>query len=185
MRIAVYSGTFNPLHKGHLAIMRHLSESDAFDWTYLVISPQNPLKDPSGACSARKRYHDAVDAVMRHPELKVWVDNCEFGIDGPSYTVRTLDFLKAREPENEFTLIIGADNLHGIRQWKDYARLLSEYGVSVYPRSGYDAEDLKKGLTAECARFRIGLLDCPTVDISSTMIREATARGEDTTELLM
>ncbi|MBR4524399.1 MAG: nicotinate-nicotinamide nucleotide adenylyltransferase, partial [Bacteroidales bacterium] len=142
MRIAVYSGSFDPLHIGHQAIMERLTSTREFDWVYLVISPQNPLKDPSKALSAERRYRAAIDAVRRHPELHVWVDNIELEMPAPTYTIRTLDALKKREPENDFTLVIGADNLQNIHKWRDAPRILSEYGVVVYPRKGYDMETL-------------------------------------------
>ena len=71
MRIAVYSGSFNPLHIGHQAIMERLTQEEDFDWVYLVISPQNPIKDASLALSAEHRYRAAIEAVRRHPELHV------------------------------------------------------------------------------------------------------------------
>ena len=75
MRIAVYSGSFDPLHIGHQTIMEYLTNVREFDWVYLVISPQNPLKSPDNVLSAEQRYRAAIDAVLRHPELHVWVDN--------------------------------------------------------------------------------------------------------------
>ncbi|MCR5840589.1 MAG: nicotinate (nicotinamide) nucleotide adenylyltransferase [Bacteroidales bacterium] len=211
MRIAVYSGSFDPLHIGHQAIMERLTVTREFDWVYLVISPQNPLKDPSKALSAERRYRAAIDAVRRHPELHVWVDNIELEMPAPHYTIRTLDALKRREPENDFTLVIGADNLERIHLWRDAPRLLSEYGVVVYPRKGYDMARIREMLLEECRHFpvpyvldasqnaapgqvsledldrlyRIRLLDAPIVDISSTRIREMQARGEDASQYLM
>ncbi len=211
MRIAVYSGSFDPLHIGHQAIMERLTFTNEFDWVYLVISPQNPLKDPSKALSAERRYRAAIDAVRRHPELHVWVDNIELEMPAPTYTIRTLDALKKREPENDFTLVIGADNLQNIHRWRDAPRILSEYGVVVYPRKGYDMEQLREMLLEECRHFpvpyvldasqgvppemvslgdldrfyKIRLIDAPIVDISSTQIREMLARGEDASAYLM
>lgn len=211
MRIAVYSGSFDPLHIGHQAIMERLTFTNEFDWVYLVISPQNPLKDPSKALSAERRYRAAIDAVRRHPELHVWVDNIELEMPAPTYTIRTLDALKKREPENDFTLVIGADNLQNIHRWRDAPRILSEYGVVVYPRKGYDMEQLREMLLEECRHFpvpyvldasqgvppdmvslgdldrfyKIRLIDAPIVDISSTQIREMQARGEDASAFLM
>jgi nicotinate-nucleotide adenylyltransferase len=211
MRIAVYSGSFDPLHIGHQAIMERLTFTHDFDWVYLVISPQNPLKDPSKALSAERRYRAAIDAVRRHPELHVWVDNIELEMPAPTYTIRTLDALKKREPENDFTLVIGADNLQNIHKWRDAPRILSEYGVVVYPRKGYDMERLREMLLEECRHFpvpyvldasqgvppdmvslgdldrfyKIRLIDAPIVDISSTQIREMQARGEDASAFLM
>lgn len=194
MKIAVYSGSFDPLHIGHLAIMEYLTREGEFDWVYLVISPQNPLKDPSKAASGRARYEAAVEAVLRHPELHVWVDDIELSMEPPSYTIRTLDALKEREPENDFTLVIGADNLASMRRWRDYRRILTEYGVVVYPRSGFDLDEVAESLRREGAgnadgkedtTYDIRIVDAPMVDISSTLIREGLAQGLDMSEYLM
>ncbi len=179
MNIAVYSGSFNPLHIGHLAIMEHLTGGRDFDWVYLVVSPKNPLKADISAESGEERYAAAVEAVNRHPGLRVRVDDIELNMEPPSYTIKTLDALKLREPENDFTLVIGADNLENMRRWRDYSRILSEYGVVVYPREGYDIEAIRKCLMDECSSFRIRILDAPEVDISSTAIREGEAAGRD------
>ena len=66
MRIAVYSGSFDPLHIGHKAIMEYLTQTSDFDWVYLVISPQNPFKDKDKALNAVQRYRAAVDAGLGH-----------------------------------------------------------------------------------------------------------------------
>ena len=185
MRIAVYSGSFDPLHTGHLAIMERLSASPHFDWTYLVISPQNPLKEAGKAFSAERRYRAAIEAVRRHPGLYVWVDDIELKMPAPNYTIKTLDALREREPGNEFTLVIGADNLEIIHRWREAPRILEEYGVAVYPRTGHDMERLREELLAGNSRYRIRLIDAPVVDISSTQIREMQAQGQDTSAFLM
>jgi nicotinate-nucleotide adenylyltransferase len=103
----------------------------------------------------------------------------------PHYTIRTLDALKAREPENSFTLVIGADNLADIRRWRDYDRILGEYGVAVFPRTGHDLEEIKADLITENPSFKIELLEAEMVDISSTIIRDAMAEGSDASRWLM
>ena len=211
MRIAVYSGSFNPLHIGHQAILEYLTNEKGFDWVYLVVSPKNPLKDSISADSGEARYNAAVEAVRRHPELHVWVDDIELKMEPPHYTIRTLDELKKREPENDFTLVMGADNLFSIRKWRDFPRLLSEYGIAVYPRKGFDIKTLRDTLINECTEspapyvldaaksgpdllmledashrmYRIQIIDAPIIDISSTRIREGLAAGEDMSEWLM
>ena len=119
MQVAVYSGSFDPLHLGHLAILRQLV--DRFDAVYLVVSPQNPLKSEDKASGAERRLRAAREAVARHPELdgKVKVDDIEFSLGLPSYTIHTLDALQRREPGNSFCLVMGADSLAGFRRWKD------------------------------------------------------------------
>ena len=194
MKTAVYSGSFNPLHIGHLAIIRHLTEVAGFDCVYLIVSPKNPLKEGISAASGRDRYNAAVAAVKRHfPSLdsapeeygKVKVDDIELTMSEPHYTIRTLDALREREPDNSFTLTIGADNLSGFRRWKDYQRILKEYGIAVFPRTGFDLESLKDDFLKEDPSYRITLLKAEMVDISSTIIREAVESGHDMSEWLM
>jgi nicotinate-nucleotide adenylyltransferase len=212
VKIAVYSGSFNPLHIGHQAIMEYLTREHEYDWVYLVVSPKNPLKDSISAESGEERYKAAVAAVKRHPNLHVWVDDIELKMDPPHYTIKTLDALKQREPDNDFTLVIGADNLQDIHRWRDFQRILSEYGVAVYPRKGFDIDSIKRHLSEECKHFptpyvldseeltpqgmmsleetlqrsyNIKIIDAPVVDISSTEIREGFLAGKDMSEFLM
>ena len=225
MNIAVYSGSFNPLHIGHLAIIRHMIEVAGFDMVYLIVSPKNPLKDGISSDSGRERYKAAVEAVERRfphsglsasgrndnkeshsaygrndskeshsasgrngskaVEARVKVDDIELNMPEPHYTIRTLDALKEREPDNRFTLVMGADNLADIRRWRDYARILKEYSVAVFPREGHDLTEIKQDLLKEDPAYKIQILDAEMVDISSTQIREAIARGEDISHCLM
>ena len=186
MNIAVYSGSFNPLHIGHLAIMKHLIEKAGFDMVYLIVSPKNPLKDSISSDSAADRYNAAVEAVNRHFGTSVVkVDDIELTMPEPHYTIRTLNALLEREPGNEFTLVIGADNLACIRKWKEYQRILTDFGVAVFPREGHDLKSIREGLMSENSEYEIRLLDAPLVTISSTEIREAIQHGKDISQYLM
>lgn len=220
MNIAVYSGSFNPLHIGHLAIIRHLLEAAGFDMVYLVVSPKNPLKDSISSDSGLDRYKAAVEAVNRHfnqtssrtadcgddmphpargcsagagiigataslEDAEVRVDDIELTMPEPHYTIRTLDALKAREPENIFTLVMGADNLADIRRWKEYSRILTDYGTAVFPRKGHELAQIRQNLLKENPAYKIQMLDAPMVTVSSTEIRDALSRGEDVSHMLM
>ena len=185
--IAVYSGSFNPLHIGHLAIIRHLIEEADYDMVYFIVSPKNPLKDGISSASAADRYNAAITAINRHFSEttstskinRVLVDDIELTMPEPHYTIRTLDALKEREPGNTFTFVMGADSLADIRRWKDYSRILSDFGVAVFPRKGHDIASIKADLLKENPSYRITLLNAEMVDISSTTIREAIASGDD------
>ena len=191
MNIAVYSGSFNPLHIGHLAIIRHLIEEAGFDCVYLIVSPKNPLKESISGETGRDRFYAAEAAVGRHfgtslnENATVKVDDIELQMPELHYTIRTLDALREREPQNRFTLTIGADNLADIRRWRDYRRILKEYGVAVFPRTGFNLEEIKSDLLSEDGSYRITLLKAEMVDISSTTIRNAIASGQDMSEWLM
>ena len=185
--IAVYSGSFNPLHIGHLAIIRYMIEEAGFDMVYLIVSPKNPLKEGISSASGPERYHAAAEAVRRYPELsgKVKVDDIELSMPEPHYSIRTLDALLKREPSSHFTIIMGADNLADIRRWRDYSRILKGFGTAVYPRKGFDLTEIKQDLLNEDPAYKIMVMDAPMIDISSTYIREAATRGEDISDLLM
>ena len=218
MNIAVYSGSFNPLHIGHLAIMKYLIGEGGFDCVYLIVSPKNPLKDSISADSGTDRYNAAIAAVRRHfPEVadghgghmpppargcltegragvsgmfaatsgKVKVDDIELTMPQPHYTIRTLDALREREPGNTFTLVMGADNLADIRRWREYGRILREYGTAVYPRKGIDLDKVVSDLLTEDPSYRISIMNAEMVDISSTTIRNAIAKGQDMSRWLM
>ena len=189
MNIAVYSGSFNPLHIGHLAIIKHMIEAAGFDMVYLIVSPKNPLKDGISAATGQDRFNAAIEAVNRHFDpsapAKVKVDDIELNMPEPHYTVRTLKALAEREPENKFTFVMGADNLADIRRWRDYTTILKEFGVAVFPRTGHDLTQIKQDLLNEDPAYRIQILDAPLVDISSTQIREAIANGNDPSNYLM
>ena len=222
MNVAVYSGSFNPLHIGHLAIIKYMIEVAGFDMVYLIVSPKNPLKDSISSDSGLARYNAAVEAVSRHFDIpnvaccgddmpppargcssrrsqaagvigatatsgspRVRVDDIELTMPEPHYTIRTLKALHEREPYNAFTLIMGADNLACIRKWKDYQSILTDFGIAVFPRKGHEMESLRQDLLTENSTYKIRLLDAPLVTISSTEIREALKRGEDTSQFMM
>ncbi|MBO4426918.1 MAG: nicotinate (nicotinamide) nucleotide adenylyltransferase [Bacteroidales bacterium] len=189
MKVAVYPGSFDPMHIGHLAILRKLCGDGGFGAVYLVISPQNPFKDPEKAKSAQRRYEAALQAAGRHPELKIKVEDIELKMTPPNYTIRTLRALQAREPGNEFTLVIGADNIGDFPRWRCARKLLSGYDILVYPRPGYDAHaelaKLKEWCKKGHIRCRMSILDAPLVDVSSTQLRQALAEGKDISNYLM
>ena len=185
MNVAVYSGSFNPLHKGHEAIIRYLTAEAGFDIVYLVVTPQNPFKEKHSHPTGRERYDAAVAAVKRHPELKVKVLDIELNMPAPQYTVNTLDALQQAEPQNRFTLIIGADNLECFSGWRFHERILLDYGVAVFPRRGYHRGHARARLLKENPAYRIRLFKAANVDISSTEIRLGKADGKDMSEWLM
>ena len=220
-RAAVYSGSFNPLHIGHLAIMKYLVGEGGFDRLYLIVSPKNPLKDGISSASGHERYQAAVEAVNRHFAIqsemtvcgddmptpargwmceaqtgvigtsatsdgqRVIVDDIELKMPEPHYTIRTLDALKEREPDTTFTFVLGSDNLADIRRWREYTRILLEFGVAVYPRTGFDTEAVRLDLLNENPSYKIEIINAELVNISSSEIREKKASGQDVSGWLM
>ena len=152
---------------------------------YLVVTPQNPFKQTHSLPAGQDRFDAAVAAVARHPELKVKLLDIELKMTPPQYTIRTLDALHELEPYNDFTLVIGADNLAGFAGWRFHERILREYGVVVVPRKGYHRGHDKARLLREDPSYKIRLLKAPLVTISSTEIRQGLAEGKDMSAWLM
>ena len=149
---------------------------------YLIVSPQNPFKSPEKAANAAERYRAAAEAVGKHPELRVKVDDIELSMPAPQYTIRTLDALREREPGNEFSLVMGADNLGGLLRWKDAGRILREWVIVAgpAPRRGGAGQACGRGGRGEGGRGRPGR---PGGGISPPPRRAAA--GEETTAPLL
>ena len=96
----------------------------------------------------------------------------------PSYTITTLDALRAKYPDYHFKILIGGDNLSTFNKWKDYERILSEYGVMVYPREGSDLSE------NNLPNVEV-LHGAPLFSISSTQIREKIAAGAKIEDFLL
>ena len=169
--IAIMGGTFNPIHIGHAIIAGIIAERDDIDQLWLMVSPLNPLKQPLNAVTDTDRLRMTEMVASRLPG--VITSAFEFTLPRPSYTIDTLTALKAKFPDDEFTIVIGADNWCLWDKWKDHDRILREYGVMVYPRLGYDIVPPTEGTAKQFT-----IIDAPVIEISSTMIRERLSIGK-------
>ena len=175
IRTGLFSGSFNPVHIGHLIIAHHLLQYTDLEEIWFVITPHNPLKEQSGLLPDAVRLELLHLALDEQPGFSVCAR--EMSLPKPSYTYKTLEVLKEEFPERDFVLIIGSDNLEVFDQWKAYERILAENDLYVYPRKGYQGS---KFSTYE----RVRMADAPLIEISSTFIREAFRTGKDPRFLL-
>lgn len=167
--VGILGGSFNPVHIGHLMLASYLSQWGYVDKVWLTLSPRNPLKDPGALLADSKRLTMLNIAIKGDPDIDVC--DIELSMPTPSYTINTLDLLASRYPDKKFRLIIGSDNWAIFDRWRDYQRIIDEYGVIVYPRPGYPIADRLVD--------SMQVVDAPLVDISSTFIRKAIARGRN------
>lgn len=187
MKTGLYFGSFNPFHKGHAAISEWLLTEGGLDKLVLVVSPQNPLKDQAGNTtpqqrlaavrSAARRITASLTTKLPH-KFQIEVSDIEFSMTPPLYTINTMREMRGKaSPGEELILIIGADNLAIIEKWHSWQALIDEFEVWVYPREGFDAGSL-------CQKYGTRLITAPQINISSTQIREAAARGEDVSNFI-
>lgn len=176
MRIGIYSGSFNPIHTGHTQLANYLVENNIVDEVWFVVSPCNPLKQHSGLLDEYLRLEMVLMAIKNYPHFKA--SDVEFCMPIPSYSIDTLRELNAQYPSHQFMLIIGSDNALVFDQWKDYNLLHSDFPILVYPREGYDFNEVADKYP------RMKILNTPYFNISSTEIRASIKQKKDVTEWL-
>ena len=170
MRIGIFGGSFNPIHNGHITLARQLRELAEVDEVWLMVSPQNPLKQGrTDLLDDRLRY--LMTRIALHCEKGMVVSDYELRLPKPTYTWNTLQGLKEDYPDCTFILFIGGDNWASFHRWYRADDILREHRVVVYPRrdSTIDVGLLPPGVT---------LVDTPLLDVSSTDIRSRLAKGE-------
>ena len=159
-RIGIFGGSFNPIHNGHIALAQAVLRQCALDEVWLMVSPQNPLKqEDTDLLDDNLRLQMAEKAL----EYVEGVEACdyEFRLPKPSFTWNTLQHLTKDYPDHTFILLIGGDNWAHFQRWRHWQDILCHYEVVVYPRDEYP-----------------GTVDVPLLDVSSTEIRRRVRAGE-------
>lgn len=169
--IGIYSGSFNPIHIGHLALANWLCEYTPLEEIWFLVTPQNPFKSESELMDDEFRLRLVERAIAGYPKFRA--SDFEFHLPKPSYTIDTLHALSKAFTYCRFHLIIGSDNWMKFPKWKESERLLSEYSLIIYPRKGFPVDK-------EASRHpHIHLVDAPEIEISSTFIRQALAEKKN------
>ena len=177
MKIGIYGGSFNPIHFGHTGLAQWVVRNTDLDEVWLMISPNNPLKDASILADEQKRLAAAKEAIGNGrlaSGKRIIVSDFEFTLPRPNYTANTLRELQKQYPQHEFTLIIGEDNLEIFPKWREYTYLLENFRILVYPRkgSGKSVEQMMQELgTAHIKEVQL-LANAPYFEISSTELRK-------------
>ena len=176
MTTAIYGGSFNPIHCGHITLGRWLVEHHCVDELWFLVSPQNPLKPADGLLDDAARLHLARLAVNNQESSFLRVSDFEFRLPRPSYMVHTLAALRITYPEREFVLVVGADNWQRFPQWYKADEILRHHRIIIYPRPGYDIDQATLPHPSAGSELpAVTLVDTPLLDISSTQLRQAIA----------
>ena len=165
-KIGIFGGSFNPIHNGHIALAQAVLRQCALDEVWLMVSPQNPLKQNST---------DLLDDHLRLQMAEIALEGVEgvkacdyeFRLPKPSYTWNTLQHLSKDYPDHAFSLLIGGDNWAHFQRWRNWKEIMEHHEVIVYPREGYP-----------------GTIEMPLMNVSSTEIREKIRAGVDVEDLV-
>ena len=174
MKIGLFFGSFNPMHVGHKVIASYLVEFSDLEKVMFVVSPQNPFKEKKSLLDQNHRLQIIRNEVDDNNKLDV--TDIEFKMPTPSYTIDTLVRLKENHPENEYAIIIGADNLQNFHKWKNYEQILEDYSIYVYPRPGFEINGSHKNIHI--------VNGVPQMEISASFIRNSIKDRKDVSYLM-
>lgn len=165
-RIGLFFGSFNPIHLGHFAVAEFFAYHTNLDEVWLVISPQSPFKEKNDLMENHHRLAMVELAIEGKSKLKANAE--EFDLPTPNYTIHTLNHFKKKYPENQFTLLLGQDNMAHFDRWKDHRQILEQFQIFVYPRA--QSNKIPETLLNHS---KIVYFKSPLLNISGTDIRDA------------
>lgn len=169
MKIGLYFGSFNPIHIGHLLIASFVANNTNVQQVWLMVSPQNPLKNSSGLLNEYQRLH-LVQMAIEKDDPQIKASDIEFKLPKPSFTIDTLTYLREKYPTHEFVIIMGSDSFQNIHRWKNANILLKECEFLIYQRPGFEIK--------EDTKIKMQILRAPLLSISATEIRKNIKEGK-------
>jgi len=174
-RLGVMGGTFDPIHHGHLVTAEEAVWQFELDEVVFVPTGQPWMKQDREVTSAEDRYLMTVIATASNPSFSV--SRIEVDRQGPTYTVDTLEQLRAeaKEPVDLF-FVTGADAMLEIFHWKDPEEVLARAHFIAATRPGYDLTRFEAETPS--AHPNVSVMHIPALAISSTDIRRRVAEGE-------
>lgn len=185
-RIGVYGGTFSPPHLGHHRALEAFIRQEALDTVYVIPTYLPPHKQLQGNATPAQRL---AMCQLAFADLPVTVSDLEIQRGGKSYTALTLEELKT--PDNTLILLCGTDMFLSLTQWYRPERIMALAEIVFVQReTGAAADGVAQKLKEQQAALKqqynavTRVLCCEAVMTSSSELREAIARGEDTSPYL-
>ncbi len=191
--LAIFGGTFDPIHLGHLCVAWEASE--LLDADVLMMPAGQPPHRPPPIATAAQRL--AMLQVALRGQSRLTADARELARDGASYTVDTLAGLRAEQGDRPLVLLLGADAFAGLPNWHEWRRLFELAHIGVLSRPG-ERPPLPAALQREIAGRRVddaaalrsvpagGVVELAVtpLEISATRIRQLLADGREPRYLL-
>lgn len=190
-RIGFFGGTFDPIHKGHLAIAQFVLDALALDELQLIPNHVPPHKSGPDV-SAQHRLEMVRLATKKQPNFRV--NALELEQDSPSYSIYTLQKLRACYPNDALFFMMGMDSFAKLSLWHKWDELLHHVNLVIcqrpgdlLPSQGKEAQLWQQHQAPVTTTELAGQIIClqnPNYDISSTQIRTALLQQQDTSALL-
>lgn len=184
MKVAIYGGSFDPVHWGHLWVAQGCGEQLDLDQVLFIPAATSPLK-PGGAVASDSQRVTMLRLAMggtgssERPQLVI--DEREIHRGGTSFTLDTVAELQRERPDDEFWLLVGSDAFADIQRWHRPEELLMRVTPVVFRRGGDPAVDwsVLDGLVSadRAEQIRAAAVTLPLIELSSSDIRQRVASG--------
>ena len=180
MRTAVFGGTFNPPHSGHVKLARAVIAGGYAEKVLFIPAFRPPHKTEMSAAPFTDRVAMLKLALHDFPETEISSLEAQRP-DRLSYTFETMCELTAAHPGEQYVLLIGSDSLRQLHLWYRAAELAERWPILTYPRPGETVTlaELRQHWPEPLAEKLVKTVaDLPLFDYSSTVIRTALRHGE-------
>ncbi len=184
MRVALFGGSFDPPHRGHMALARAAVDSFALDLVLFAPAGRQPLKQASTGVSYPQRLAMVALACAEDPRFLISELDAPHPDGRPNYTLDTLTRLQTLYPDAQRFNLAGADSFLTLGRWREPLRLLELAEWIVVSRPGFPLVEPEGLLLNEHQRSRIHLLDSVHEDVAATGLRERLRTGDPCTDLL-
>ncbi len=176
MRIAIFGGSFDPIHYGHLLLAQYAYEELELDRLIFMPSYRPPHKVNNRVSSFSHRYEMLKLALAGREDFVI--TTLEKDRQELSYSYDSLRILEKEYHAKSLHFLIGADSLMGLESWYRAKDLLENYAFAVAPRPGRSQEEIEEKIRhLEGLGGSIRLLSSPYIEISSSLIRERLEAG--------
>jgi len=182
-RVGLYGGSFDPIHFGHLIVVRSLAERLGLERVVFLPSARPPHKEDRTLAPAAERAEMVRLAIEGEPLFAF--SDFDLTRAGPSYTIDTVThFREQYGPAVELHWIVGADSLAELATWRRVGELVDVCRIVTAARTGCEpidslGADLRRALGDDrVAKLRAGVVDTPVIDISSTDVRHRIRSGQ-------
>ncbi|MGN1202501.1 MAG: nicotinate (nicotinamide) nucleotide adenylyltransferase [Eubacterium sp.] len=184
MKIGIFGGAFNPIHNGHLTLVRSYFESLKLDKVLFVPTAVPPHKTSQHLAPAEDRLNMVSLALKDNAAYEL--SDIEFKRQGKSYTYDTLTELKKLYPDSEFYLIIGADQFLTFHLWYKYKEIINTVTLCTSARENEQEKQklLEYANSIKEMEGRYYIADYPVMKLSSSEIREKLKNNEDISDLV-